>query len=150
MLCKLQKDLIKQRGIGLLELMLSIAIISVLLIMATRYYQNATQGKDISNSVSILGGIIAAETQYSSMNGGYIGGATWQTVLNLPTAVTISPWDGGAVDASGTTAEQVKVTMTGVPATVCTNFLTPMLTKNTGAAVTCPSTGTGSVTVTYS
>lgn len=54
----------KQRGIGLLELMLSLAIISVLLVMATRYYKSADQGQKVNNSISLITGIAGAAAQY--------------------------------------------------------------------------------------
>lgn len=58
----------KQQGISLLEVMLSLAIIAVILVMATRYYKVAQQSQQVSNALSLIGGIISAETQYAVAN----------------------------------------------------------------------------------
>jgi Tfp pilus assembly protein PilE len=145
MLLTLHRNLTKQRGIGLLELMLSIAIIAILLIMATRYYQNATQGKNISNTISMVGGYIAAEVQYATLHtNGYTSDITQ---LNLPIGFTSTPHDpwGGNVSLTGTTSTMLVINMTGVPAAVCNNILLVMIQNNTGATVTC----SNGMTVTY-
>jgi Tfp pilus assembly protein PilE len=42
----------RAKGIGLLELMLSLAIIAILLVMATRYYLSASLASDVNEVVS--------------------------------------------------------------------------------------------------
>ena len=56
----------KQIGIGLLELMLSLAIIAVLLVMATRYYMSASMNSRINQTVSAILGLPAAAECWSS------------------------------------------------------------------------------------
>ena len=50
----------KEKGIGLLELMLSLAIIAVLLIMATRYYQSTRRSSQLNQIVQTTNAYIAA------------------------------------------------------------------------------------------
>jgi type II secretory pathway pseudopilin PulG len=57
-----------QRGIGLLELMLSISIIAILLVMATRFYMSAKQSQQITDTVSQVDGIISAAANYANGN----------------------------------------------------------------------------------
>lgn len=52
------------RGIGLLELMLSLAIIAILLIMATRYYQSASASQKLSQAVDMYAAIKGAANNY--------------------------------------------------------------------------------------
>lgn len=54
----------QQLGIGLLELMLSLAIIAILLIMATRYYQTTKQAQEVNDAVSLVNSVISAMTNY--------------------------------------------------------------------------------------
>jgi type II secretory pathway pseudopilin PulG len=61
----------KTRGIGLLELMLSLAIIAILLVMATRYFLVANESQKINNAVSIANGFAGAEAQYATHNNVY-------------------------------------------------------------------------------
>ncbi|MFN7097281.1 MAG: Tfp pilus assembly protein FimT/FimU [Gammaproteobacteria bacterium] len=53
-----------QKGIGLLELMLSLAIIAILLIMATRYYQSASSGQKISEATDMYAAVKSAVNNY--------------------------------------------------------------------------------------
>lgn len=110
-----------QQGIGLLELMLSLAIISVLLVMATRYYKSADQGQKISNSISLINGIAGAGAQYLNAN----PDKTFQDLTPLiadhylpDNFKTIkSPW-GTDIFATGT-GGQVTVTFKAVPGAPC-------------------------------
>lgn len=143
MLMKL-KSATKQCGIGLLELMLSIAIISILLLMATRYYSNTTQGKNIANTISIVSGFIAAQQQYMVLNGQYAVDTDTDkllTDLNLPLSLDTDPW-GGKITIATTTSTSVQFVLPSVPdTTLCTTTLTNMIENNTGAAVGCSSGG---------
>ena len=58
----------RQQGIGLLELMLSLAIIAILLIMATRYYQSASVSNKINTAVDMFAGVQGAMESYSIDN----------------------------------------------------------------------------------
>jgi len=45
---------LKQKGIGLLELMLSLAIIAILLVMATRYYGAASKSEKVDDTIQLI------------------------------------------------------------------------------------------------
>lgn len=145
MFMKLNKYFAKQRGIGLLELMLSVAIIAILLIMATRYYKSASQGEKIANSISVLSGIIAAESQFAELNQGSYT-ATFNQ-LNLPPSAQVSPWNQAAITLK-VNAGSFTMTLAGIPTTpvdICVNYIAPAMVS-TGASATC---GGGTATVTY-
>jgi Tfp pilus assembly protein PilE len=143
MLLTLHKNLTKQRGIGLLELMLSIAIISILLIMATRYYQNANQQQRISNTLSMVSGILGAEGNYYMANQVYTADTT---SLQLPANITTNPWGGGAIglDVNGGKGP-VTLTVSNIsqsPTDVCAKVLQPSLAglvSNPATNITCSS-----------
>jgi type II secretory pathway pseudopilin PulG len=87
----------RQRGIGLLELMLSLAIIALLLIMATRYYAGTKRSKEITEVVSLVNAIRAGASNYA-IPGGYAPVHNLMTTLMnaglLPQGSDTPPWGG--------------------------------------------------------
>jgi type II secretory pathway pseudopilin PulG len=57
----------KQRGIGLLELMLALGIISILIVMATRYYNTAVEGQRLAETYQQVLEIRKAFFEYKNM-----------------------------------------------------------------------------------
>jgi type II secretory pathway pseudopilin PulG len=62
----------KQIGIGLLELMLSLAIIAILLVMATRYYLSASLSSNINEVISNIQGVTGC---YENWRQAYMSGS---------------------------------------------------------------------------
>ena len=108
----------RQSGIGLLELMLSLAIIAILLIMATRYYQSASESNKINQAVDMFSAINGAVQNYkldSDPLGVNVAALTDGGYLppNYGSGTVNNPWGGSVqVAVSGTT---VTITMEGVP-----------------------------------
>jgi type II secretory pathway pseudopilin PulG len=142
----------RQRGIGLLELMLSLAIIALLLIMATRYYTTATQSQQVSSAVSMIQGIRAGAHVYYSQGGtpatltmkalmdaglvpkefGAVGGSPWQSTMTLAAAADKPPI----------------LTIPNVPAAACTmlgNMLKNQMTVSP-VPTACGTTGVQAMT----
>lgn len=120
----------RQRGIGLLELMLSLAIIAILLVMATRYFTSARQGQQVASAVSIVNAITAAASNYTSTQGGGSAPSSIGKIDSyLPQGGTTSPW-GGAITVSGT-ATSFAILIPNVPSDACT--LIGNALANTGA-----------------
>jgi len=118
----------KQRGIGLLELMLSLAIIAVLLVMATRYYESANMEEQMNQMAGVLFAIRAASADYVISAGSYkdMDAATLNNYGVIPKGLQNgetgyhTPWSTEAI--LSTTANQVKVTVASVPAIACFNL----------------------------
>lgn len=154
-----------QRGVSLLELMLALAVIAILLIMATRYFTTANVNQQVNNAVDQFTGVRGAVTNYLNDNkntdtvdistlvtGGYLpktyGGPAGDGAGG-------NPWDGDISVTLTSGARSFEVTTTAVPQPAC-----PMLTSRLGQnvndalgesvsdAASCKSDGT--VTVTYS
>lgn len=70
------KSFRKQSGIGLLELMLSLSIIAILLVMATRFYMTANVQQQKANTVSMVSGIMSGAADYATRNNGSYAGMT--------------------------------------------------------------------------
>lgn len=113
----------KQRGIGLLELMLSLSIIAILLVMATRYFSASSEQQKINNAISQINGIAGGEASYFQSNsppkftkaisdlikGNYVPAGLGGSDTNGANA---NPW-GGNISISETSP--LTVVLTNVP-----------------------------------
>lgn len=152
------------KGIGLLELMLSLAIIAVLLIMATRYYssasasqkiqaavdqinatrsavQNAAAGISTSSSSATIGDLVAA---------GYLPLSFVAGVSNASAAAGMSsgvtPW-GGSISIGNFSTKTFDITMDTPNSQTCTAVQNKInATAAQGSAASCSDS---TLTVTY-
>ena len=108
-----------QRGFGLLELMLSMVIVALLLIMATRYYQSAHRAQRVSDAVSGINAIIGAANEYAIASGSYGSISDISTIDSLmPDSAhgDMNPW-GIPYTAKGTASLLVPLSSVLVTAT---------------------------------
>jgi len=134
-------------GIGLLELMLSLAIIAILLIMATRYYQSASENNKRNNAVDMFAAVNGAvqtwrvdqimspgttlPTIQQLVNGGYLPPA-------YGSGTNVAPW-GGTITVGGSVSNGTyTIAMDGIP----TNSCTPVC-KRVASTIAAPSDGGG-------
>lgn len=103
------RKLKRQTGFGLLELMLSMVIVALLLIMATRYYQSARSNARINEGVSLISSIVNAANNIAIGTGDYSAVSNTSIASYLPsnaqtgTAGTLNdPW-GGTLTVDGKT-----------------------------------------------
>lgn len=146
---------LKQKGIGLLELMLSLAIIAILLIMATRYYQSASNSQAISQALDMMNAVKSGVKNYMNSN---LNSATLPSVATLVTNgylpasygssasvnATANPWGGMiCVEAGGSgsscsaglgASSYFNVDMTGIPVSIC-NQLSERLNSTINSSV---------------
>ncbi|NNM58199.1 MAG: hypothetical protein HKM04_00070 [Legionellales bacterium] len=146
----------KYSGIGLLELMLSLAIIAILLIMAVRYFQSASNNNAMNSAVDDCNAIKAAAKAYIGANpqgaatvdlpdlvaGGYLPSSFGSTAA---TAATASPW--GTEITISIIPPTVSCTITGIPQALCNGATSPMAQKasqtlSQGESATCATAGT--------
>lgn len=112
---------LRQCGIGLLELMLALAIIAVLLIMATRYYQSTSQSQKVNQAASDIQAIVAAGAnfQVGDPGGSYtIADLTKFLPSTWSDPSKINPW-GGGYTADSAANGAVDITVTGIPESAC-------------------------------
>ncbi len=118
-----------QQGIGLLELMLSLAIIALLLVMATRYYSSAHGSQQLNAAVEAYHAIYAAAETYEANDPAGSPVLSDLVSTNLLPQVfgnsgkLANPW-GGTITltvsaASGGAAQSIFISMTAVPGTQC-------------------------------
>jgi len=154
-----------QRGISLLEIMLSLAIITIILVIATRFFLVTNTNSQANNAYDQVIGIRGAATNFLNdspsgtlsianlVSGGYLpksyGGAAGD-------GKGANPWSGDLAAAAGTKARTYTVTVSSVPSGACTILrgrleqnLNTNLNESISAATECGDNTTGSVTVTY-
>lgn len=123
---------VKQLGIGLLELMLSLAIIAILLIMATRYYQTTKQSQEVNDAVNTVNSIVAAMTNWMTDNPSSFTGSVVTVKFSdlvkdgyLPSSLgddgsNASPWGTSISDPTfSATGAAVNVQINNVPKGAC-------------------------------
>lgn len=62
---------LKQIGISLLEVLLSLSIIAIILVLATRYFFVATNNNKVNTAISQVGSIVAAAHSWKGVNTSY-------------------------------------------------------------------------------
>ncbi len=118
---KLQKN----HGIGLLELMLSLAIIAILLVTATRYYVITRTSQQVNEAAQMVNATFSAAEAFfqhdpiqDDMITKFVNDGT------LPKEFAndnINPW-GGALKATGS-GSAITVTLTQVPTDPCNSLV---------------------------
>src|SRR3989338_2429435 len=93
---------VQESGIGLLELTLALAIIAVLLLMATRYYQMARFSQQINEGIDVIQSVHGAAERWHAINDNYAD-ISLQALVDrdfLPAMADqrespANPWGGG-------------------------------------------------------
>lgn len=140
-------------GVTLLEIMLVMAIASMVIIMSIRYYQSATSAQQVNSVLEQLQGVVAAADGLSQGSGSYTSGLTGSpsSVITplLPKNGLIAPW-GGAITFGATTPNTFSMTVNGTPAGVC-GLLKAKLISNAhfGVATACSATAPTNLVVVY-
>ncbi len=134
----------KYRGIGLLELMLSLAIIAILLIMAVRYFQSANNSNAMNTAIDDCNAIKSAVKAYVGTNN--ISVASKLTLSQLVTqgflpnsfgstaalSAAASPWGSSITIGTTSGPAGVSCTISSVPTGLCTDSTSPLVMKALG------------------
>ena len=107
-----------QKAIGLLELMLSLAVISVLLVIGIRYYQSVKYQQQLTITATLVKDIISASSSWGAAYPDYQK-LSLQTLIDvnlIPTTYTKNPW-GGDVDVRQADGDphHIKIILADIP-----------------------------------
>lgn len=120
-----------QTGISLLEVLLSLSIIAIILVMATRYFFVANNNNKINTTVSQVGGLVAAVNTWKGIKTTYEG-LSVQALYDAgqlndfpglddgsTSSVTLKNLWGGTIDVSeeagGTGTSQASIVISALP-----------------------------------
>ncbi|QLH43968.1 MAG: prepilin-type N-terminal cleavage/methylation domain-containing protein [Coxiellaceae bacterium] len=134
-----------RKGIGLLELMLSLAIISVIIIMATRYYDMAHLSRRVNDTVSMIQTLRSASERWLVSHPDYadISVENLQERNLLPSDFGKNPFGGDITIESGNDANnQIEITVTKIPVTACKTLLDRFKSVGTSPDNTCAGSST--------
>ncbi len=103
----------RQSGISLLEVLLSLSIIAIILIMATRYFFVASNNDKMNTTVSQVGALIAAAHIWKGANSNYSVDGTSINLNELSDAGQLTNFPGFNKSGSGSSATVALSTMWG-------------------------------------
>ena len=143
----------RQQGIGLLELMLSLAIIAILLIMATRYYQSARTGQQVNDGISLVTAIVAGSESWVLGQSNFTNlsitelkrqGLIPKEIADDGTSAT--PWHTKLdVGVDPTDPGKFQISFENIPSSACVNLQTKLQNQmnTTGSSCGSPPNGVG-------
>lgn len=145
----------KQNGIGLLELMLSLAIIAILLVTATSYYVTTRLNEQIDEAAEMVVAVYSAGQSWLQSHDDFSTASIANFVADgsLPSNFasktgSANPW-GGDITVTGQKSSAVLgVTMTAIPQTACLNLLGKITAKISHATGGCGAPGQNANTLT--
>lgn len=116
-------------GIGLLELMLSLAIIAVILVLATRYYQVTRSSQAVNEASGMVLGVYAAGSSWLDSHDNFDAADMIPKFVDnmlLPADFkkgNANPW-GGEIQAMGSADDptQLTIILDNVPQADCKNL----------------------------
>ncbi|HSW70609.1 MAG TPA: hypothetical protein VLH77_01360 [Gammaproteobacteria bacterium] len=107
-------------GVTLLEVMLVLAIVSLIILMSVRYYQSTTTASQTQQLLGIISAVTAAADNLSLGTAAGYGNVTSGNMGAIVGASNMtSPW-GGPITFSSANSTTYTVTIPSVPAGVCT------------------------------
>lgn len=133
------KKRVKQNGIGLLELMLSLAIIAVLIISATRYYLTARSADLVEDGIELLTAFYSAGQSWLQSHDDFSGVSVGSFIADnsVPSDSSTNPWGGLVTATQGGTPTTLHVEFQNIPAGDCENLRYKISQKITNATAQC-------------
>ena len=153
-------DVKQNKGIGLLELMLSLAVIAILLIMATIYFKTTSQAKNVNSAIDMLQALQTSGQRWLLTNPTYnedvITDFVNRNYLPASFADNINPW-GGELTVTGNNPSGsqtflgpwLHVSMDNIPNEACNALkvqATPLTCDNTPNYINCSPTNNNNST----
>lgn len=112
----------RQAALGLMELMLAIAVISILLLIGTRYFASVKYQQQVTKAATMVKDIIGAANSWGTGNPDFsnISMANLMNVNLLPNSYSKNPW-GGTVSVGPKAGDpySISISFTQVPTGAC-------------------------------
>jgi type II secretory pathway pseudopilin PulG len=142
---KYMKKQIKFAGVTLLEILLVLAIASLIIIMSIRYYQTALNSNNSNVILEQVQNITAAADNLSVAGNTYSGVST-TSVSNIAGAANmVTPYKSNIIISAGAPSTYT-VTIPGLPKEVCASLAAKLKPNTKYTGVICSA---GTVTYTY-
>lgn len=121
-------------GYSLIELMLALAIIAIMLVVATRYYSTTSSSQKVNAGVNMLQAVINAGEDIKNTTNSYKSIVGIQKLIDqglVPknfSDTNINPW-GGSINATSGTDTNFVLTLTNIPLEDCLSLAEIMQQK---------------------
>lgn len=132
---------LRNRGIGLLELMLSLSIIAILLVTATRFYVSTKSSQQVGEAAQLVTAVYTAAQSWITHD--QIKNQDMIPLFvadgSLPkefSKANVNPW-GGHVTATGQSATSITVNLSAVPADSCNDLTEEFKEKIPNSVASC-------------
>jgi Tfp pilus assembly major pilin PilA len=148
------------KGFTLLETLLVLVIIISIILIAGRYYNQATEASKISTAISKIKRITEASYEWVKVAKTFDGKDPNKKTLSIQTlkdqnllsaSDDTNPWGGSALQVASVSANKIRITISNVPAKVCTVLIDHLKPQNmdVGGCSTASKTGTTVATIDY-
>jgi len=135
-------------GVTLLEMMLVMAIAAIIVVLAVRYYQNASDGQKANQIQDEILNIISAADNIAQGPGTYSGITTTAVTTVAGSSNMITPY-GTAITITSQSQTSYSVQIPAIPAGVCASLASKLQANpRLAASVACSGTS-GSVNLAY-
>lgn len=126
-----------RKGIGLIELMLVLTVISLIIVMATRYYQTAERSRKVTQAISQVNAVVAAAQRWRLGKSGFDNTMTVAVLVAqgmLPKEMQdgryANPWGGDiTINTAYSGGGQFVIQLTNVDSQDC-NLIVSTLTNS--------------------
>ena len=148
------------KGFTLLETLLVLVIIIAIILIAGRYYNQATESSKLSTTISKVKKITEASYEWVKIaktfdsfdpNDPKKRTLSIQTLKDenlLSPNDDANPWGGTALQVASVNANKIRITISGVPTKVCTVFVDHLKPQNMDVLGCSTVSGTGTTTTT--
>lgn len=129
-----------QKGIGLLELMLSLAIIAILIVMVTRYYTTTRASEQVNEAAQEIIALYAAGQSWLQSQPAFAGDMLTKFVLDGSVPKDFAdgnPWGGTIKATVGSTPTSLNMELSEVPQAACQNLKARVTEKIANAKPVC-------------
>jgi type II secretory pathway pseudopilin PulG len=134
-------------GVTLLEIMLVLAVASMVIVMSIRYYQNAQNSENTNIIMEEIQNIGAAADNLAQGGSSY-STVTQTSVASIAGSNNLATPYGGTISIGGA-GSTYSVTVPSIPGPVCTSLRAKLAANTKFTALSTCTAATGSLTYTY-
>lgn len=147
----MKKHIKSTAGVTLLEIMLVLAIASMVIVMSIRYYQNATNANNTNAILSEIQNITAAADGLAQGTGTYSAASNASVATVAGSTNMVTPYGAASTISIGTASGSTyAVTVSAIPISVCISLSAKLKSNTKFTSPTCAAkSGTGNTSLTY-
>lgn len=132
----MKKSMKTMLGVTLLEIMLVLAIASMVIVLSIKYYKSANASSQANAMMSTLQAITASAENLSQGTGSYASVTVSSVSAAMGVSTIMTPWNNAIVSLSGS-SRSFTATFSAVPDAVCALLITKLQSNTSTSATSC-------------